>query len=161
MVHLGSTRVVVLAWMAAGFWVPGCTPGRFRETVDDPSADFTEKTGLPWPSSGNLIKADDTHGGFHGDGDFYLVFSVDKETFSRWKSQKPPWGASRWERGPVPSEIASRCMFGDAKGWCAPASTDLFYVARARGPESMRWHNGDLLVLDPEGRVVWLYVWDF
>ncbi len=140
-------------------------PRRFREVVADPGADFTKLTGLPWPGAARVVLVGDDHGGFHGDGEFYLVFDVDRETIGGWLSGRPPWNAEAWRSGPVPSDVAGHCWFGGGPG--SRANDGVFkdekmrYVATSRGPASMPWHNGNLIVIDAKHSRILLSSWDF
>jgi hypothetical protein len=120
----------------------------------------------------------DTHSGFLGDGERYLVADVGPKVVERWLSDEPPWGNADWKPGPVPAEIGFHCSFG-FKGLSVTTSVtsaeyhgpteltrilssrNVSYAARARGPQSMRWHNGDLLILEPQSGALWLSSWDW
>ena len=154
-------------------------PARFRESVNDPGGDFTTHTGLTFPEFAKVLSVDDTHGGFHGDGEFHLVFEIDEETLNRWLQTPPPWEAGEWQSGPVPHEIGFHCGFGtsgvgyasinngpteyigDSELKCLLSSSEIWYIAKERGSSSIAWHNGSLLILDPKSNEVWLSVWDF
>jgi hypothetical protein len=161
--------------------VAGCVfdvPDRFRETVEDPGSDFERQTGLAWPDNAEILSVDDTHGGFHGDGEFHVVFKTDAETIQEYIKGRAPFEGS-WRNGPVPHEIGVHCNFGsegvfvigDSNGRTEYAgdssligvleSDEVYFAAKDRGPESIQWHNGHLLVLDPTTNKVWLSVWDF
>ena len=63
--------ILTLAILAVAFIVSFSLPsGRFRDVVEDPPGEFTEHTGIEWPRSASVTSADDSHGGFHGDGEF-------------------------------------------------------------------------------------------
>lgn len=139
----------------------GCVfdvPERFRETVENPGAEFTRYTGLAFPDSAKILTAGDTHGGFNGDGEFYVAFDADRQTIDSWLDDPPPWNQPAWLPGPVPQEIAGHCMDAPREGM---DSERIRYVAEDFKLASIPWHNGRLLVLDPaRGRVV-LSWWDF
>ena len=63
--------------------------GHFRDAITNPGAEFTQFTGLPFPDSARVISTGDTHGGFHGDGEFHLVFEADRATLAGWRSMLP------------------------------------------------------------------------
>ena len=161
-------------------WIDTVVPARFREVVNDPGAEFTELTGLPWPRSAKVIACEDTHGGFHGDGEFYLVFQTDKGTLKGWLAKPPPWKGKTWVSGPIPSEIGIKCCFGPSGedvDWVSDdrgsryagdrklvrmlSSRRIQYVAKETCCASMRWHNGQELIIDVEAAKVWLCIWDF
>jgi hypothetical protein len=177
-----STAFAVLTCGGLIFWIGQAlqVPARFREVVNNPAGDFTEVTGLPWPNTAKLVAVGDTHGGFHGDGELYLVFDVDQETVAKWLTATSPWDSGKWQRGPVPTEIGIQCGFGQQSpvslkdqmgreeylGGSAEirsllAARENWHVARSRGPKDMPWHNGNLLVIDLSRSRVWLSSWDF
>jgi hypothetical protein len=151
---------------------------RFREVVTNPGGDFVKITGLGWPASAKVLAVDDDHGGFQGEGEFYLVFDASPETLKQWLARPAPWRAT-WQQGPVPHDIAGHCGFGFrnggtldadaearyAEGWdhvrALLTSKNIWYVARERCCESLRWHNGELLAVEPGTGRVWLSSWDF
>jgi hypothetical protein len=79
----------------------------------------------------------------------------------------------------VPTEIGFHCSFGSYG--VAPVNADgvkvgyeggselerilssnqIWYVAKERCCENLRWHNGNLLVIDFANNRVWLSIWDF
>lgn len=151
---------------------------RFREVVTNPGGDFVRITGLGWPTPAKVLAVDDDHGGFQGEGEFYLVFDASPATLKRWLAGPGPWQAT-WQQGPVPHDVAAHCGFGfrstEARDAAASrrytqswdhlrtllSSKNIWYVARERCCESLRWHNGELLAVDPGTGRVWLSSWDF
>ncbi len=154
--RLLCSYVVALIVMSSA----GCifnVPERFRESVEDPGSDFESQTGLAWPDNAEILSVDDTHGGFHGDGEFHVVFKTDPKTIQEYLDGPAPFGGS-WRKAPVPSEIGSYCVCSSET---ISGSDEIHFFAEERGPESMRWHNGLLLVVDPSTNKVCLSVWDF
>lgn len=139
-------------------------PERFRETVPNPGAEFTKYTGLPFPPSATIVEVGDTHGGFHGDGLFFLILDVDPAEVSAWLDQQPPWKQGSWLAGPVPEKLHR--LLGvpqPVRAECVELmnSATVSYVAEDFQMSDIPWHNGRVLVLDPEsGRVILLW-WDF
>src|SRR4051812_612026 len=78
------------------------------------SAFFLRATGYHIPPSAKIISSGDTHGGFHGDGESYIVLETDRETLDDWIRGTPPWGVASWQTGPVPTEIGFHCAFGSS-----------------------------------------------
>ena len=173
-------KITRLSLVLIAFLIGCAPPSRFRDTVNNPGEDFVRVTGLEWPSGAKVVRVGDTHGGFNGDGEFYLVFDVDKAMLANWLGTNPPWGGNKWNKGPVPGEIGFHCNFGsseriytsnqgsgpsqyggDPQLVALLSSEKVLYVARERGAGSIRWHNGDLLVVDSDAGRVWLSVWDF
>jgi len=138
--------------------------GPFRTTVKDPAAEFTEYTRLRWPESAVVVTVGDDHRGWHGDGEFRLVFDADKETLSQLLAQKPPWGDAEWKSGPVPDEIAGHCFLGLSNGADyrqGLADRHVRYCAHDFKLSTIPWHNGKLLAIDPNAGRVFLSWWDF
>jgi hypothetical protein len=141
--------------------------------------EFERVTGLDWPSNATIVSSGNDHGGFLGDGEFHVVFDVDQLTIDNFLAQQPRKPLSQWQFGPVPTEIGFHCRFGTA-GVAAVSindgptnysgdpelenvlgSSQVMYSAHERCCDSLRWHNGTLLVVDPMNRRVWLSVWDW
>mgnify|MGYP000922310228 CR=1 FL=1 len=156
-----SMIVAVLLVHAGCFW---SVPERFRETVEDPAGEFTACTQITFPSSAKIIAVGDTHGGFHGDGEFYLVFDADESEIAGWLDQPPPWNQPAWLTGPVPYEISGHCL---ADATSSESARNLFkatitrYIAEDFQQASIPWHNGHLLAIDIESGRVILSWWDF
>lgn len=152
---------------------------RGKTLVEEPSLSFTQITGLPWPTAASIVSTGDTHGRFQGDGELHIVFDIDRETLEKWLAGPSPWGQSEWKRGPVPPEIGYHCSFGsqgvamvsiddgpyqyagDPKLERVLDSTENWYAVRERGSGTIRWHNGNLLMIDMKENRVWLSAWDF
>lgn len=149
--------------------------------IEDPETGFTQITGLEWPENPEVITLADTHDGFLGDGEFYLIFRTDKETLEEWLSNPPPWENEEWKLGPVPPEIGSHASFGkgsmiigsvgdgpyqyESEGELVDLlkSDKIWYVVKERccGRDSLYFHNGELLIIDLETQRVWLSSWDY
>ena len=150
----------------------------FNTLLVDSASDFKFFTGLAMPEDATVVRTADNHGGFHGDGEFYLVFKTDRATLENWLAEPPPWG-KRWQAGPLPSEMTYQNMFGwefdfsavEGQAAVDPTKPDraayafnspsVRYSAEERCCEGTPWHNGSLLIVDPESGYVWLSVWDF
>ncbi|MBX9790358.1 MAG: hypothetical protein K2Y37_15680 [Pirellulales bacterium] len=144
----------------------------------DSASDFKFITGLVMPKGALVVRTADDHGGFHGDGEFYLVFKADRKSLVKLLADEPPWG-DRWQTSPVPGLMG----FGNQFGWQSKFSADeghaaidatrpdraayafhapsMRYSAQERCCQTLPWHNGSLLIVDPESGYVWLSVWDF
>ena len=149
--------------------------------IEDPKIGFTQITGLEWAENSEVITFADTHGGFLGDGEFYVIFRTDQETLEEWLSNSPPWENEEWKRGPVPPEIGFHASFGkggmiigsvgngpyqyDSEGELVDLlkSDEIWYVVKERccGRDSLYFHNGELLIVDLEAQQVWLSSWDY
>jgi len=169
---LAVVGVIALITIGGAAWLA------YRVATDGPGPGFGFRyyTGLEWPAEARVLRRGDTHGGFHGDGEYCLVCEVDDTTLQKWLARRAPW--SDWQRGPVPGEIGYHCSFGgsgvmwgdsiDSQHYSGDeelvkvlSSDQVWYSARERGAGSLRWHNGDLIVLDVRSRRIWLSAWDF
>jgi len=177
--YVGIAGFIALSilWFA-GFAMVGSFPSRYRDVVDDPGGDFTLSTGLEWPATASVISVDDTHGGFLGDGEFHIIFDTDRATLEKWLAESPPWEQHNWKSGPVPNEIRYCCSFGlggvssrsynggpieyagDTELLRVLSSNQIWYAAKERCCESLRWSNGNLLIIDFVNNRVWLCNWD-
>ncbi|MEZ6102170.1 MAG: hypothetical protein R3E01_36720 [Pirellulaceae bacterium] len=151
------------------------TIGGFRWMLSD-SSRFLFNTGFRVPLGAKVITTGDSHGGFHGDGEFHLVFDTRTSTIDKWLVQPPPWGNPTWLKGPVPGSIGFHAKFGtdgvgahsvdginykysgDEQLASLLSSPDIWYAARERQSD---WHNGDLLIVDPTANRIWYAEWDF
>ncbi len=167
-----SACVIVLALFCSGSFFYATTPR-------SPKIVFERETGFMWPASSKVISAGDDHGGFVGDGEFHLVLQVDDETVADLLETPPATPLSNWQIGPVPTEIGFHCSFG-TQGVSAMSinggplhysgdpelenvlgSDAIMYSANERCCETIEWHNGILLIVDPRSNKVWLSIWDF
>ena len=94
-----------------------------------------------------------------------IAWTMKQEVVGRWLAGQPPWNGKSWERGPVPSHIGVRCSLGTRSVWVVSDATgpryggdqqfqqllgskNVRYAAENRGPYSLPWHNGNLLIVD-------------
>ena len=96
-----------------------------------PQTVFERETGFPWPAKATVIRSGDDHGGFLGDGEFYVVIQVDDTTISQLLQIRPAAPLSNWHSGPVPTEIGFHCSFGTDGVAAMSVNGDVF---RAVGP---------------------------
>ena len=127
---------------------------------NSPVKDFERETGFNVSESMKILSSDDTHGGFLGDGEFYVIFQADAKVVSEYINSKPPWDNNKWLKGPIDPFILQHCSFGRGLGRFSNPK-EVFYVARNRGPAELPWHNGDLFFIDPDNNSVWYSRWDF
>lgn len=160
----------------------GCGPVVSQPSMSEGQAkeSFARITGIPWQPDFTLVKHRDDHRGLLGDGEFAVVAVVPPTTVASLLAAAPPWGV-KWNTGPVDGEIGFHCSFiysdapgveGDGTGaaWyvggaeevrAVLSSRDTMWCAMQRGHESMPWHNGNLLIVEPASNRLWLSVWDF
>lgn len=141
-----------------------------------PEVAFEARTGLPWPKEAKVLRTGDSHG---RDGEYYLVFDTEIATLKRWMKGPAPWNGT-WKPGPVPGQIGFHCNFGTSGvSWGTPggysgdpeivavlssariiyAETELCCNNSLNDP--LRWHSGNLLVVNPDTGRVWLSCWDY
>ena len=120
-------------------------------TVTDPRGDYSRITGMQLPRTTVNIVASDSHGGFHGDGTFQLSAILQSEDVELTLAASAPWN-SRWRRY---SELS-----GEEKRRVSRNET-AFFATRERCCESIPWHNGDVLSLDPTNGRLELISWDY
>ncbi len=142
-----------------------------------PQAVFERATGFAYPLNAKVISAGND--GFMTDGEFHIVIYVDDETVSQFLRTQPAAPLSNWQVGPVPTEIGSHCAFGtediglrsvnggpmhyagDPELVELFSSDGIMYSAHERCCDSIRWHNGTLLIVDPRTNKVWLSIWNY
>ena len=168
---------VVATWYILNIWRETPAVQRFGNEAGSCLSDFTAITGLQCPGDTTVNYFVDTHGGLQGDGLLCLIVTVGIDTINRWSSNSAPWGG-KWTQGPVPVNIGVNCSTNDRRIWLTTASGGaqeyrgfqptidvlqsgaVLYVAKPRGPETMNWHNGNLLIIDRESGQAWLFLWD-
>ena len=141
---------------------------------------FATTTGIGWDSTFEVVGYRNTHAGFTGDGEYAIILSAPSVTISRILASPPPFGET-WRNGPVDVEIGYHCSFiyaespvafgigtdhpeysgGSDEVLAILSSKEARWCAKQRGPDSMPWHNGDLLIIEPSTNRVWLSAWDF
>ena len=139
---------------------------------------FASETGIEIGANWKLIVSGDEHVGFVGDGETYFVFRVPPAEIQKLLASAAPWSA-KWKAGPVEHEVGFHCKFdtagvgygssidglneysGDPTLVSLLSSDQIRYAAKERCCDSLRWHNGHLLIVDPVDSKVWLSIWDF
>ena len=175
---LGMAAVVGGIRLAFDYFLRTNAPERFASHVVNLREQFEKAAELECPLSSQLLLSEDTHGGLQGDGTLCIAWTMKQEVVGRWLAGQPPWNGKSWERGPVPSHIGVRCHLGTRLGmgsigrnrskiWRRPAVStvawsqkNVRYAAKNRGPSSLPWHNGNLLIVDTTTNSVWLFMWD-
>ena len=160
--------------MAFAFLTSGFSPTKPKKP--DTSI-FTAETGVAVGKNWELLSSGNDHGGMMGDGETFFVFRLPQADVAEILNSPPPW-SDDWQTGPVEHEIGFHCNFGTSGvSWHSSAGVDEYlgdptlksvlssgqirYDAKERCCDSLRWHNGHLLVIDPENSQVWLSIWDF
>lgn len=126
-----------------------------------PDAKFARVTGLDWPASGRVLADYDDDWLF--DWESYVVFEAGHEDLETWLSNPPPFGAETWSPGPVPHDVL-RCCSGstwqDLGAEELATSDAVWYAAEETSGNSIPYHGGLLMIIDPESNRVWVAAWD-
>lgn len=125
--------------------------------IENQAQAFLESSGLKLPTNARIIESCDDHSGFHGDGEYYMVFDTTPEEINKYL-QTTPWN-NQWQKQPVPSDISFRTgltkIYADTF-----ESNDIWYVATGKDG-AIPYHNGKLMVIDPQLNRVFYSQWDF
>jgi len=141
---------------------------------------FERQTGISIADEMAILGFKNDHRGMNGDGEFGMVVTMSPARIATILRGPPPFGKS-WCRGPVTGEIGCHCAFiyaespgvetarntppqyfgGSPEVSALLSSKDVVYCAQSRGPVSIPWHNGTLLVVRPSDGTLWLSEWDF
>ena len=153
-------------------------PGRLVKQGISASQFLLSETGISVGDGWSEIDSGDEHGGFVGDGESFAIFQLTQDAIDTLVNSAPPW-STEWKPGPVPGEIGFHCSFGtDGVAFGDPieqvgsysgnellvrvlGSQHVLFDAKERCCDTIRWHNGHLIVIDPASRTVWLSVWNF
>ena len=125
--------------------------------IENQAQAFYQSSGLKLPSDVQIIESCDDHGGFHGDGEYYLVFDTSEKQISEYL-KATPWN-SQWQQQPVPREISSRTGLEEIAADTFESS-NIWYVATGKDA-TIPYHNGKLMVIDPQNNRVFYSQWDF
>ncbi len=123
------------------------------------------------------IESGDERSGLVGDGETFAVFRLTQASLDNLLNSAPPWSA-QWQKGPVPAEVGLNCRFGTDRVYAESnkqvsgysgnktlihllGSQQILFDAKQRCCDTMPWHNGNLIIIDPSSRTVWLSAWDF
>lgn len=150
-------------------------------TLEEAKAEFTHETGLSWPESAKVVSFGDDHGIVYmsSEGEYHIVFDAEPETIDKLLNSEltapdPEWQFSEWQSGPVDPKISSHCGFDAIATYSTHAWSsideqeveelfdrkDIMYTASERCCDTIEWHNGTLLIVDPVKNRVWLSSWD-
>ena len=168
---------IIMMLLCSGWpWIDHTTE---QEAIDN----FVKWTGLEYPDSAQIIAFGDDHGiiTMSSEGDYFLVFDVDEKSITEILNQQPEspqpeqWAFSEWQSGPVPAEIGRGRRFETKATYSTQAHSsvtqeevaqvfeheDIFYSASERCCDTIPWHNGTLIVIDPNENRVWVSGWDY
>lgn len=113
-----------------------------------------------------IVESLDTHGGFHGDGTYYLILDCSK---NREKALK---AVSKWDRLPLPENV-DLLMFGKENSWYKiadeakmPKVENGYYVFQNRSPDKEDFDergyiaNFTIAVYDSDTDMMYYFEWD-
>ena len=126
-------------------------PHSDERTVDDPRGEFSDIVGFVLPKSATEIVASDDHGGFHGDGTFRLTARVPIPDVEQMLSTPAPWNTQWVTYSQLPQQAKRQVS----------ESHHARFAARERCCDSLEWHNGDILAVDPKDGSLALVSWDY
>lgn len=139
----------VLVWICAGMGTDPLDTFQYITEID-----------LPKDQVKVLLSQDDHTPIPPGDGETNIQLEVSASEITRLAQGTPPWSASIWQKGPAPQEISGSCLLLRESEDNPLLSSKILFATRARGPQGMPWHNGDVLILDVARRRIWLVCWD-
>lgn len=149
----------------------------------DIKQDFKKETGLTIQYPIKAVHKNDTY--FVTEGEYSIVFKTTSNQVHKWLTSSPPWKEGKWEHGSIPGQIGMHCKFYFPAGtglikkgtgqWVYAENNALtqmlndtsnYYTFRERccpesGSEELRFHKGDLLVLQTDSNKVWYSSWDY
>jgi len=105
------------------------------------------------PSTAVVLRATDTHGTVElsSEGELEIDIQASDADVKKWLGANAPWG-SVWKILP-PSGVPDHLL---------PAtSSDAVFDAQELCCSTLRWHNGELLVIDPTTNQVFIRKWDY
>jgi hypothetical protein len=125
--------------------------------IDDERKHFYESSGFRLPADAEIVLSCDDHGGFHGDGEYYLVFDVTEQDIQSYL-QTSFWN-QEWQRGAVPKEVSFHTALSK---WANNTfnSSQIWYIAENRNT-MIPFHNGRLMLIDTRINRVFYSQWDF
>jgi len=83
------------------------------EHINDEKLYYDNLIEITTPDNSKVIDFDDTSGGFHGDGDYYIVIQLDIHTLNDFSNKALE--NSKWSKLPMDDEVSS-FMYGYEEG---------------------------------------------
>jgi hypothetical protein len=146
-----------------------------------PKEIFEERTGLKISDS---IKNVDVVDNYEiREGEFSIVFKTTENQIKLWLDSGPPWENAKWQKGKIPYEIGVAVKFNFPDGVSAGIydngesmyfgnealikllndSTNYYSFVEDCCPKEkgLRFHNGRLLIIQPQTKMVYFQHWDF
>ena len=153
---------ILLLSIGVSYLFVGCTiPSSSNATecleIKDEWQYFSDSAGFPMPTNAQIIISCDNHGGFHGDGEYYIVFSTTAKNIEDYQRESI-WNL-QWIKGSVPSEISYRTVLSN-KFKDILESSEISYIVENRNTQ-IPLHNGRLIVIYPKENKVLYSKWDY
>jgi hypothetical protein len=139
---------------------------------------FEDITGLNISDSVSFITKKDTY--FVFEGEYSLVLKTTKKQIKKWINERPPWDNKSWNKGPIPFDIGIGVQFNFKDGVARVTNedgkefysgdTDLetllndstsYYVFKEDCCPDLRFHDGQLLILQPNTQMVYYSGWNY
>lgn len=125
--------------------------------IEDEAQYFYESSGFQLPANAQIILSCDDHSGFHWDGEYYIVFDTTAEEIKKYL-ETSLWGTT-WKKGSVPQQISFHTGLSRWEG-SKFNSSSIWYLAENQNT-NIPFHNGRLMVIDPEKNRILYSEWDF
>lgn len=131
--------------------------------IEDESQYFYDSSEFKMPTNAEIVISCNDHSGFHRDGEYYVVFDTTNQYINNYL-QSRLWEIS-WKRGPIPDTVTSKT--GLYKKFLEDfQSPNVWYLVEDRFPvkESQPaniFHNGRLIMINPDKKRVFYSQWDF
>lgn len=127
-----------------------------------PEYAFPYYANQPWPVSAQVIEFSDDHGGFHGEGIFWIVFRLERAELESLLS-RPVWGGLEWKDPPITENLLSLVkdrLPRTAASCPSSAPGEMKYVAQQL-VKAAGWADGRVMLVDPDSCTVWFSQWNW
>ena len=142
--------------------------------------EFKKDTGLSVSEPIEEVYTKDTYGIW--EGEYSIVFKTTPSQIQNWIASSPPWNAEKWQHGAIPYEMGggrSKFYFSDGVGWAGNKyvsfanneellqmlnDTSNYFISKERccsDNSNLRFHRGNILILQTSKNRVWYSVWDY
>ena len=155
--------IIVFTYVIIDNLKPHSFEGNSCIDQDDKLAYFYKSSGFKIPPHAKISLDCDDHGGFRGDGEYYVVFETTAKDINSYL--KSPFWTEKWQHGPVPEKIAYHTELYNQfpKIYKSPA---ILYLAQNRffskdGSDDLDFRNGTIIVIDKKNNRVFYSQWDW
>jgi len=147
----------------------------------NPKDIFEDRTGLKIDQPIFGIKETDTYG-IH-EGEYSIVFRSTEGQIKTWLKGNPPWNNKKWNKGAIPHVMggAFQLNFPESVGLAFPDKGTPFYMGDkglvkllndtsnyysyiedcCPKDNKLRFHDGRILIIQPQTKMVYYAVWDY